>query len=68
VGVLMASHDLNLAAATAGRVILLDAGSVAAQGTPGQVLEPVTLTRVYGVAMERIPRDGDATPLVFPKL
>jgi ABC-type cobalamin/Fe3+-siderophores transport system ATPase subunit len=68
VGVLLASHDLNLAAATADRAVLLEAGAVAVEGPPGRVLEPGTLTRVYGVAMERISRDEGATPLVFPKL
>ena len=68
VGVLMASHDLNLAAATADRAVLLDAGAVAAEGTPDTVLEPETLTRVYGVPMERVPRGGNAAPLVFPTL
>ena len=66
VGVLMASHDLNLAAATADRAILLDAGSVAAEGAPGAVLEPETLTRVYGVPMARVTPAGGATPFVFP--
>src|SRR5688572_15170357 len=38
VGILMASHDLNLAAAMADRVLLLDAGTIAAEGTPDNVL------------------------------
>ena len=40
IGVLMAMHDLNLAAAYADRVILLDQGGVAAQGNPDKVLRP----------------------------
>jgi iron complex transport system ATP-binding protein len=65
VGILMASHDLNLAAAGADRLILLDGGTVAAEGTPAQVLEPELLGRVYGVRMERIEREG-AAPRVAP--
>jgi iron complex transport system ATP-binding protein len=68
VGVLMASHDLNLAAATADRAVLLDAGSVAAEGPPGAVLVPETLTRVYGVPMDSVTPAGGGTPFVFPRV
>ena len=66
VAVLMASHDLNLAAALADRAVLLDEGRVAAEGTPESVLEPETLTRVYGVRMERVTTPGGGVPFVFP--
>ena len=68
VGVLMASHDLNLAAATADRAVLLDAGSVAAEGTPDSVLQPDALSRVYGVPMGRVGGTGGGPPFVFPRL
>jgi iron complex transport system ATP-binding protein len=68
VGVLMASHDLNLAAASADRVALLENGSVAAEGPPATVLDPQVLSRVYGLPMERVARQGDFPPLVIPKL
>lgn len=58
IGVLMASHDLNLAAGFADRLVLLEEGRVVASGTPGEVLQPELLERVYGVAMERIDREG----------
>ena len=45
--VLFSSHDLNLAAAFGGRMALLDAGRVAADGPPGDVLAPALLSRVY---------------------
>lgn len=64
VGVLMASHDLNLAGATANRLILLDRGSVARDGTPSEVLDPELLQRVYGVELERIER-ADATAVLI---
>ncbi len=66
VGVLLASHDLNLAAATADRLILLDCGAVAADGKPEQVLDPDLLGRVYGVEMERLNREGKP-PIVITK-
>jgi iron complex transport system ATP-binding protein len=66
VGVLMASHDLNLAASGADILLLLDKGVVAAEGNAETVLNPELLTRVYGVAMERVPRIGKP-PLVVPQ-
>ncbi len=67
IGILMASHDLNLAAALADRLVLLDQGTVAATGPAEAVLDPAVLGRVYGVPMRRVD-DGAAPhkPLVFP--
>jgi ABC-type cobalamin/Fe3+-siderophores transport system ATPase subunit len=67
IGILMASHDLNLAAAWADRLVLLDNGAVAAAGPAATVLDPALLGRVYGLPMRRID-DGAAPgkPLVFP--
>jgi iron complex transport system ATP-binding protein len=67
VGVLMASHDLNLAASGADILLLLDKGAVVAEGEPETVLDPALLTRVYGVPMERVPRPGKL-PLVVPQV
>jgi iron complex transport system ATP-binding protein len=64
VGVLMASHDLNLAASGADRLILLERGAIVAEGKPEQVLDPELLTRVYGVRMERIVREGKPAMVV----
>jgi iron complex transport system ATP-binding protein len=44
-------HDLNLAAAHADRIVLLDDGTVAASGTPTEVLDQEMLSRVYGEPM-----------------
>ena len=49
VAVLMASHDLNTAAAFADRVVLLHSGSGVAEGTADEVLRPDVLSRVYGL-------------------
>lgn len=67
IGILLASHDLNLASAFADRMILLHAGQVAAAGAPERVLDPALLSSVYGISMERIDRP-DRTPLVFPRI
>ncbi len=52
IGTLMASHDLNLSAQFADRMILLHNGTVAAAGPPAEVLKSDLLSKVYGVAME----------------
>jgi iron complex transport system ATP-binding protein len=62
--ILLASHDLNLAAMFADEVILLSHGKIAATGTPDQVLRPALLKEVYGVPMERIDRPGKSPVLV----
>lgn len=67
IGVLMASHDLNLAGAFADRLLLLNEGAIAATGTPDEVLKPEILTAVYGLPIERIDRPMSARPLVFPQ-
>jgi len=64
--ILLASHDLNLAGAFADKLVLLDHGQIAAAGPPADVLREDILSRVYGLPIDRIERDGAA--LVFPRL
>ncbi len=45
--VIVVLHDLNLAAGYADRIVLLEQGQVAADGTPEQVLTEPLLRRVY---------------------
>lgn len=42
-------HDLNLAAAFCDQLLLMEAGQIAAFGTPQQVLSVAQLSQVYGV-------------------
>ncbi|MGP2490748.1 ABC transporter ATP-binding protein [Mesorhizobium sp. PUT5] len=42
-------HDLGLAARWCSRLILLDRGRIAADGTPGTVLTPQRVREIYGV-------------------
>ena len=67
IGVLIASHDLNLAAALADRLVLLAGGAVAADGPVADVLRPDLLERVYGVPMDRLDREG-RPPVVVPRV
>jgi iron complex transport system ATP-binding protein len=57
--VLAVLHDLNLAAAFAPRVAILDEGRVVADGPPGEVLTPDLVRRVFGVGVdEALTPDG----------
>ena len=47
VTIVMVSHDLNLASAYAGRLLLLNGGRVAALGTPDEVLRSEILEQSY---------------------
>lgn len=64
-GVLMATHDLNLAARFADRLILLEQGRVVASGSAEAALDPALLSRVYGLPMGRVNQE-DGAVLVFP--
>lgn len=50
--VLAVLHDLNLAAAFAPRIAVLDEGRVVADGPPGEVLSPDLVQRVFDVAVD----------------
>ncbi|WP_231372870.1 heme ABC transporter ATP-binding protein [Thioalkalivibrio sp. ALE9] len=58
--ILVILHDLNLAARYADRLTLLHDGHVAAQGSPGEVLDAATLERVWGVRARVTPVDAGA--------
>ncbi len=64
--VLMALHDLNLAALYANRVALLVGGRLQAAGSPAEVLTAGCLTAAYGVPVEVIQHPEYGTPLVLP--
>lgn len=61
--VIAAMHDVNLAAATATHMMILDEGIVAAQGRPDDVLHQEILERVYRTTLVRIPRPDNQLPL-----
>jgi iron complex transport system ATP-binding protein len=64
--VLMALHDLNLAAAYADRIALLVAGELQALGAPPEVLTPANLARAYRLPLQVIPHPLTGAPLVLP--
>jgi len=64
--VLAVVHDLTLAARYCDRMVMLQNGSVVATGTPGEVLTPVRLREVYGLAVEVFPHPTTGRPVVAP--
>lgn len=64
--VLVALHDLNLAAHYADRVVLLVAGEVKAAGTPRQVLTPELISTAYHLPVRVVPHPFADVPLVLP--
>lgn len=63
--VLAVLHDLNLAAAHADRLILLENGRVKAVGNPKDVLQDDILSDVYGLPMRVIQHPERDCPLVL---
>jgi len=67
VAALIVSHDIDLAARVCDRIVLLEAGRLAAQGPPVEVLDAAVLGRVFGVVAEVVP-GPDGAPLIVPAL
>jgi iron complex transport system ATP-binding protein len=63
-GVLVSLHDLGLAARWCDRLLLLDAGRLAADGPPEAVLTPARLAAVFGITAH-IGRDATG-PILQP--
>ena len=64
--VLLVSHNLNLVARFAQRIVLLEAGHVIADGSPTQVMQPATLERVYGWPIAVSPDPATGIPSLIP--
>lgn len=65
--VVVVLHDLALAAAYADRVAVLEAGRLAAVGTPREVLTEDRLSRVYGHPVEVVAHPRTGAQLVLPR-
>lgn len=61
-------HDLNQAARYATNLIVMRDGEVRAVGQPQQVITPVLVQEVFGLAAVVIPDPVTGTPAVFPKI
>lgn len=63
--VLIAIHDLNLAARHSDAVLLLDAGKIAGQGDFDHAITPQALRSVYGIEAEFL-ASSSGPPLIVP--
>ena len=64
--VLIALHDLNLAAGFSDRVALLQEGKLIASGTPRQVLTADLISSAYHLRVQVVPHPFADIPLVLP--
>ena len=65
VGVVLALHDLNLAALYADQILLMNKGSVVSKGTPEQVLTAANIESVYKTAVSVIPHPVSNVPQIL---
>ena len=66
--VLIVTHNLNLAARYADRLVLLDHGRVAAAGMPAEVLTRATVERVYGWPVRVVAHPGPGPDAGAPQV
>lgn len=64
--VVVAIHDLNLAALYCSRLVLLREGQVFTQGPPAQVIAPENIEAVYGARVLVRPHPLNGRPVVYP--
>lgn len=63
--VLIALHDLNLASVYAQRLLLLDIGSIQAEGSPSDVLTSKILRKVYKAPLTVEPNGATESPFIY---
>ncbi|MQA12399.1 MAG: ATP-binding cassette domain-containing protein [Pseudonocardiaceae bacterium] len=66
--VLIALHDLNLAASTCDRLAVLDGGSLVETGPPVEVLTPELIRRVFGANASVVPHPRTGVPQLLYEL
>ena len=64
--VLVAMHDLNLAAQYCDRLVMLSDGRCYVDGVPGDVLTPEHIYNVYGVRVAVLSHPVTGAPVVVP--
>ena len=66
IAVLIALHDLNIAAQYCDRLILIKAGQLHAEGLPGEVITAENIKEVYGAENYVYPHPKNNLPVVLP--
>lgn len=65
--VLVAIHDVTLAAQYCHRIAMLHQGRILIEGAPQEVLTPETIRTVYGVEADLLPHPATGMPVVLPR-
>ncbi len=66
-GALVVLHDLNLAARLCDRLLVLQQGSIIAEGKPTEILTESLLSTVYSSSISVL-QGGDSSPIIVPNL
>ena len=66
VTVVVAMHDLTLAAQYCSRIAVLHQGTIYACGEPSEVLTPEVVSKVFGTAVSIVEHPVHGTPVVLP--
>jgi iron complex transport system ATP-binding protein len=64
--IVVAIHDLNLAAHFAHHLVAIEAGAIVAQGPPREVLTPQLLLKVFRIHAEVIDSQRTGSPVIIP--
>jgi len=68
VTVVAVTHDVNRAAMDSDRIVALSEGSVVFDGTPGEIMQPEVLQRIYGTSFLLVGHPQGEVPIIAPQL
>lgn len=65
IGIVIVLHDVNMAARHCDEILALGHGSLVAHGTPGEIMQPETLARIYGLALGVLQNPQTGEPISY---
>lgn len=65
--IIMALHDINMAARFCDRIVALREGRLIADGQLEEIMTPDVLERIYGVRMDVIRQPDSGRPVALPR-
>jgi len=66
ISVLLVLHDVNMAARYCDEILALDAGRLAARGTPAEIMRPEVLSAIYGLPMGIVIEPAGGAAIGYP--